>query len=108
MWPEAFQTSMDDCNDDRCPGLSDKMDRCHLRDEHPGVHDFEGKSHLELQLSMTRPQQDFRQRTKELLERARILILAGRAIHSVGQEDWFDAQQEWLEKLEIHLRASGE
>ena len=46
-WAAEFQTSMDDCNDDRCPHLDADGNHCHLRAGHPGDHDPSGASHLE-------------------------------------------------------------
>jgi hypothetical protein len=80
------------------------MDQCHLRDDHPGMHDFDGMSHLDL----PKPVPDFKQRVTKLLEDAHVLILSGRALHGVGQENWFDAQQRWLTNLEIHLGSTEE
>lgn len=98
MWPEAFQTSMDDCNDDRCPGLSDMMDRCHLRDEHPGVHDFEGKSHLESQHPVS-------QQMPSLLELAHVIICNGRAWDEKDHQDWETAKRKWIDLYHIWLDA---
>lgn len=45
-WAAEFQTSMDDCNDDRCE-IVEPDGRCHLKAGHPGIHDPFGASHLE-------------------------------------------------------------
>lgn len=47
-WVAEFQTSMDDCNDDRCQYRDAECNQCHLRAGHPGVHDPFGASHLEV------------------------------------------------------------
>lgn len=96
QWPQGFQTSMDDCNDDRCPGLSDKMDRCHLRDGHPGAHDFEGKSHLESQLFPP-------QRIADLLEMAHVIICNGRAWDEKDHQDWEAAKRKWIDGYHDYL-----
>jgi hypothetical protein len=99
---------MDDCNDDRCPGISDRMDRCHLKDEHPGVHDFEGKSHLESQLSTPRPVPASKQRIDELLGLAHALICNGRAWDEAHSPGWNAAKERWITNYHIHLGSTEE
>jgi hypothetical protein len=45
-WDETHRTSMDDCNDDRCP-INKFVGQCHLRRGHVGVCDPHGLSHWE-------------------------------------------------------------
>lgn len=45
-WPHAWRSSIDDCNDNRCP-KTDPDGRCHMRPGHPGECDSSGASHWE-------------------------------------------------------------
>ena len=45
-WDDEYRTSIDDCNDDRCP-INKFEGQCHLRRGHVGACDPHGLSHWE-------------------------------------------------------------
>lgn len=44
LWPKDFCSRREDCNQDRCQQRL-QVGQCHLRPEHPGMHDPFGLSH---------------------------------------------------------------
>lgn len=97
QWPQEFQTSMDDCNHDRCTYLSETADQCHLRGLHPGEHDLQGKSHLESQHPVS-------QQIPDLLELAHVIICNGRAWQDRDEEIWEGAKRKWIDGYHAYLK----